>query len=108
MEYVELLADLAQMDRSLALKAVQAVSGMNVVRPSKAEFIYLAKHFKMSDRAICKRLHISNSTYAYNKKQIMESEEFYIRPQADDEVISIMDSLLRIHQKVKGFGIDYD
>ena len=107
-EYIELLADLSQIDRQLALKAITSVSGMNTIHYSRAEVIYLAKHFKISDRVLCKKLHMSNEYFHRIKSSIVSSEEFYIQTQSSDANIKVMETLLKTHNKLKGIGMEYD
>lgn len=100
--YVELLADLAKVERRDALKALQAVTQINSIRPTKVEFIILGRKMNLPINRICDILHISKTTYA---KLCKIPGEIIPRPQCNEQLINTMQKLLNAHAIIKGAGV---
>lgn len=101
--YIELLADIASVDKNTALRLLQKMNQVNNIRPTNIEYMGIAKKFNQPYRKIIKILHISKDTYLKYKEQADSTLDFY--PRCSLEEIESMSKLLEIHHKIQGIGI---
>lgn len=99
--YIELLADMRNVDKSKALRLLQKVNQINAIRPTRSEYVTLAKKHKQSNAQICKTLKISKQTLADLKVEPIT--EFYIH--STPQEIQDMETLLKAHNTLKGCGL---
>lgn len=101
-EYLETLADLARIPREKALKALQAVTQINRIRPSNAEFTVLARRYNIPISKIMSVLKISKPKYIeYSHYTI----DIVSKPQCAPELADIMKTLVEKHNMIKGAGV---
>lgn len=103
MSYIEVLAELANVEKSLAIRTLQNITSLNRIRPSKTEYICLAKLAGVTINQILEALQISKRTYIdlYNSSK----GTIPFTPQSNQLYIKTMEQLLEAHEKIKGAGI---
>lgn len=101
--YIEFLADIANIEKQVALRLLQKVNQINKIRPNNAEYICVARQNKQTISQIITVLDISKSTYI----NIMHNTDMNVEHYAvcTSEEVQHMKELLHAHQILKETGI---
>lgn len=101
--FIELLADLCKMDRLKALKLLSKTFQDPLIRPSKPEFVCIAKQHKVTIETILKCAHISKTHYIELMHTI--DLDYDYPPHCAPSEIEGMEQLLNAYNKLKGLTI---
>lgn len=102
--YLDVLSEIANIDKLTAVRLLQKVTQINHIKPDKSEYIMLAKANGESISAITKVLKISKTTYLELWHIAQENKSNYY-PQCTVSENTIMEAILKAHARIKESGL---
>lgn len=97
--YIEFLADLAKMDKSKALRLLQKVFNQVNIRPSKPEFITVARQNNITVDRLLKTMRMSKTKYIALSHTLDFDLEY--KPHCTPSDIEGMEQLLKAQDIIK-------